>query len=180
MGLPIRPRPSSYPHSQSLPSGSFHRPLIFISERAENENHNHRKLIKLITWTMALSNSMKLWAMLCKATQDGWVMVKRSDKTWSTGEGNGKSLPYSWLENHMNSMNMQKDMTLKDEFPRLVGTQYATGEEWRNNSRKNEEMEPKWKQCPVVDVTDGGSKVWCLKEHYCIGTWLLGVWIQVN
>ena len=59
----------------------------------------------------------------------------------------------------MNSMKRQKDMTLKDEFPRSVGTQYATGEEWRNNSRKNEEMEPKQKQCPVVDVTGDGSKV---------------------
>ena len=61
-------------------------------------------------------------------------------------------------------------MTLKDELPRLVGAQYATGKEWRNNSRKNEE-EPKWKQCPVVDVTSIGSKVWCCKEQYCIGTW---------
>ena len=71
----------------------------------------------------------------------------------------------------MNSMKRQKDMTLKDELPRLVGAQYATGEEWRNNSRKNEETEPKRKQCPVVDVTGDGSKVWCCKEQYCIGTW---------
>ena len=70
-------------------------------------------------------------------------MVESSDKTWSTGEGNGKSLQYSCLENPMNSMKRQKGMTLKDEFPRLVGVQYATGEEWRNNSRKNEEMEAK-------------------------------------
>ena len=78
------------------------------------------------------------------------------DKTWSTGEGNGKPLQYSCLENPMNSMKMQKDMTMKDELPRLVIAQY---EEWRNNSRKNEETEPKRKQCPVVDVTDDGSKV---------------------
>ena len=71
----------------------------------------------------------------------------------------------------MNSMNMQKDMTLKDEFPRLVGTQYATGEEWRNNSRKNEEMEPKQRQFPAVDVTSDESKVRFCKEQYCIGTW---------
>ena len=70
-------------------------------------------------------------------------MVESSDKMWSTGEGNGKSLPYSCLENPMNSMKRQKDRTLKDELPRLVGTQYATGEEWRNNSRKNEETESK-------------------------------------
>ena len=68
-------------------------------------------------------------------------------------------------------MKRQKDMTLKDELPRLVGAQYATEEEWRNNSRKNEEMEPKWKKHPVVDVTGDGSKVQCCKEQYCIGTW---------
>ena len=71
----------------------------------------------------------------------------------------------------MNSMKRQKDMTLKDELPRSVGAQYATGEEWKNNSRKNEEMESKQKQCPVVDVTGNGSKVRCCKEQYCIGTW---------
>ena len=68
-------------------------------------------------------------------------------------------------------MKTQKDMTLRDELPRSVGAQYATGEEWRNNSRKNEEMEPKQKQCPVVDVTGDGSKFRCCKEQYCIGTW---------
>ena len=65
----------------------------------------------------------------------------------------------------------QKDMTLKDELPRSVGTQYAAEEEWRNNSRKNEGMEPKRKQCPVVDVTGDGSKIWNCKKQYCIGTW---------
>ena len=79
-------------------------------------------------------------------------MVESSDKRWSTGEGNGKLLQYSCLENPMNSMKRQKDRTLKDELPRLVGAQYATGEEWRNNSRENEETEPKQKQRPVVDV----------------------------
>ena len=72
---------------------------------------------------------------------------------WSTGEGNGKPLQYSCLENPMNSVQRQKDMTLKDELPRLAGAQYATGGEWRNNSRKNEEMEPKQKQRLIVDVT---------------------------
>ena len=72
---------------------------------------------------------------------------------WSTGEGNGKPLQYSCLEDTMNSMKRQKDRTLKDELPRLVGAQYATGKEWINESRKNEETEPKQKQCPVVDVT---------------------------
>ena len=91
--------------------------------------------------------------MQCSATQDGWVMVERCDKMWSTGEGNGKPRQYSCLENTMNSMKIQKDRTLKYELPRLVGTQYATGDQWRNNSRKNEEMEPKQKQHRVVDVT---------------------------
>ena len=86
-------------------------------------------------------------------------MVECSDKTWSTGEGNGKPLQYSCLEKPMNSMKRQKDRTLKDELPRSVGAQYATEEERRNNSRRNEETEPKWKQHPVVDVTGDASKV---------------------
>ena len=81
--------------------------------------------------------------MLCRATQDGQVMVENSDKTWSTGEGNGKPLPYSCFENPMNSMKRQNERTLKEELHRSVGAQYATGEQWRNNSRKNKEMEPK-------------------------------------
>ena len=94
-----------------------------------------------------------------RATQDGWVMVQSSDKTWSTGEGNGKPLQYSCFENPKNSMKMQKDRTLKDEFPRLVGVQHATGEERKNSSRRNEEAEAKGKHCPVVDVTGGESKI---------------------
>ena len=101
---------------------------------------------------------------------DGQVMVEKSDKTWSTGEGNGESLQYSYLENPMNSMKRHKDRTLKDELPRLVGTQYASGDLWRNNSRRNEEMEPKQKQYPVVDVTRDGSKVRCCKQQYCISS----------
>ena len=97
--------------------------------------------------------------MPSRANQDGRVMVESSEKIWSTGEGNGKPFQYSCLENTMNSMKSQKDRTLKDELPRSVGAQYATGEEWRNNSRKNAEMEPKGKQRPVVDVTGDRSKV---------------------
>ena len=78
---------------------------------------------------------------------------------WSTGEGNGKPLQYSYLKNLMNSMKRQKDRTLEDELPRSVGAQYATGDQWRNNSRKNEEAEPKWKQYPGMDVSGGESKV---------------------
>ena len=95
--------------------------------------------------------------MLCRATQDGQVTVESSDKTWSTGEGNGKPLQYSCLKNPMNSLKRQKDMTLKDELPRSVDAQYATGEDWRNNSRKNEKSEPKQKQYSVVDTTGDGS-----------------------
>ena len=98
-------------------------------------------------------------------------MVENSDKTWSTGEGNGKPFQYSCLENSMNNMKRQKDRTLKDELSRLVGAQYATGNQGRNNSRKNEEMEPKKKQHPVLEVTGDRSKVRCCKEQYCIGTW---------
>ena len=83
---------------------------------------------------------------------------------WSTGEGNGKPLQYSCLDNPMNSMKRQKDRTLKDELPRSVGAQYATGDQWRNNSRKNEEMEPKPKQHPSVDMMGDGSKEQCCKE----------------
>ena len=96
---------------------------------------------------------------LCRATQDGQVMVESSDKMWSTGEGNGKPLQCSCLENPMNSMKRQKDRTLKDELPRSVDAQYATGDHWRNNSRKNEETEPKQKQCPVMGVTGDRSNV---------------------
>ena len=112
--------------------------------------------------------------MPCGATQDKRVMVERSDRMWSTGEGNSKPLQYSCLENPMNSMKRQNDRILNEELPRSVGAQYATGDQWRNNSRKNEEMEPKRKKKkknhPVVDVTGDGSKVRCCKVQYCIGT----------
>ena len=86
------------------------------------------------------------------------VMVESSDKTWSMGEGNGKPLQYSCLENPMNNMKREKDRTLKDELPRSVGAQYAPGDQWRK-SRKNKETEPKQKQHPIVDITDDRSKV---------------------
>ena len=83
--------------------------------------------------------------------------MESSDKTWSTGEGNGKPLQYSCLDNPMNSMTRQKDGTLKDELPRSVGAQYATGDQWRNNSRKNEETELKQNQDPPVDMMEARS-----------------------
>ena len=94
------------------------------------------------TRTTALSNSMEP-SHACGATQDGRVMVERPDRMWSTGEGNAKPLQYSCLENPMNSMKRQNDRIPKQELPRSVGAQYATGDQWRNNCRKNEGMEPK-------------------------------------
>ena len=119
------------------------------SQKTSQSNH---------TSTTALSNSVKL-SHACGATQDGRVMVERSDRMWSTGEGNSKPLQYSCLENPINSRKRQKDRTLKDEFPRSVGAQYATGDQWKNNSRKKERMEPKQKQHRVVDGTGDRSKV---------------------
>ena len=104
--------------------------------------------------------------------QDKWVIMESSDKTWSTGEGNGKPFQYSYLENLMNSMKRQKDMTPKDEPPGLEGVQYATGEVQRgitNCSRKNEAAGSKWKQHSVMDVFGGENKV--CKEQYFLGTW---------
>ena len=109
------------------------------------------------TGTTAFSNSVKL-VHAHEATQDGQVMVERTNRMWSTGEGNGNPPQYSCLENPMNSMKRQNDRILKQELPRLIGAQYATGDQWRNNSRKNEGMEPKQKQY-LVDVTGDRSKV---------------------
>ena len=168
MVLPIRTRPSLPSVSFSirkLPKASYPSP----AEGRQTENHNHRKLNNLIT---ALSNSMKLWAMPCRATQDGQDMVDRSNKMWPTGKGNGKPLQYSCLENPVNSMERQKRYdTLKYELPMFIGALYATGDQWKSNSRKNEDMEPKQKQHSIVDMTGDGSKVQCYKEQYCIATW---------
>ena len=119
------------------------------SQKTSQSNH---------TRTTALSNSMKL-SHARGATQDGLVMVERSDRMWSTGEGNGKPLQYSCFENPMTSMKRQNDRILKEGLPRSAGAQYATGGQWRNISRKNEGMEPKQKQYPVVDVTGDRNKV---------------------
>ena len=97
-------------------------------------------------------------------------MVEGTHRMWSTGEGNGKPLQYSCLENPMNSMKRQNDRTLKEKLPRSVGARYATGDQWRNNSRKKEGMEPEQKQHPVVNGTGDGSRVRYCKEQYCIGT----------
>jgi len=107
--------------------------------------------------TLVLFN--ETMSLSCRVTQEGWVMVESSKKTWSSREGNGKQLQYSCLKNPLNSTKRQKDRTLKDELPRSVGSQYAIGNQWRNNSKKNEETGPKQKQHPVGDVTGDGSKV---------------------
>ena len=103
------------------------------SQKTSQSNH---------TRTTALSNSMKL-SHACRAIQDRRIMVERSERMWSTGEGNGNPLQYSCLEKLIKSMKMQNDRILKEELPRSVGAQYATGDRWRNNSRKNEWIEPK-------------------------------------
>ena len=90
---------------------------------------------------------------------DGWAIVERSGKPWTTGEVNGKPLQYSCLENPVNSLKREKDRTLKDELPRSTGAQCATRDQWKNDSRKNEETEPKQKQYPVVDMTGDKSNV---------------------
>ena len=99
-------------------------------------------------------------------TKDGWVIVKSFEKMWSTGGGNGKPLQYSCCENPMNSMKRQNDRILKEKLPRSVGAQYATRDQWRNNSRKNEGMEPKQKQYPAVDVT-GDRSIHFIMEFIC-------------
>ena len=119
------------------------------SQKTSQPNH---------TKTTALFNSMKP-NHAHGATQDGWVMVERSDRMWSTGEGTAMSLQYSCIENPMNSRKRQNDRIPKEELPRSLGAQYATGDQWRNNSRKNEGMEPKQKQYPAVDVTGDRSKI---------------------
>ena len=127
------------------------------SQKTTQSNH---------TRTTALSNSMKP-SHAHGATQDGRVMVERSDRTWPTGEGNGKPLLYSCLENPMNSMKRQYDRIPKEELPRSLGAQYATGDQRRNNYRKNKGMEPKQKQYPVVDVTGDRSKIRCYRNLEC-------------
>ena len=97
--------------------------------------------------------------------------MESSEKMWSTGEGNGKPHQRSCLDNPVNNMKRQKDMTPKDDIPGSLGAQYATGDKQRNSSRSNEEAEPKRKQCQVVDVSAGESKVQCCKEQCCIETW---------
>ena len=127
-------------------------------QRADRLKPQYIKLANLIAWTTALSNSVKLSHAVWGHPRQ-MVMVERSDRMWSTGEDIGKPLQNSFLENPMNSMKRQKDRTLKDELSRSVDAQYATGDQWRNNSRKNEGMEPKQKQHRTVNGTGDGSRI---------------------
>ena len=143
--------PTASLSQQELPQVSYPYP----SEGRQNENHNHRKLTKLIIWTTTLPTSVKPWAMPCRSTQDRWVRVESSDKTWSTGEANGKPLQHSCLENPMNSMIWQKGMTLKDESPQvpnmlLEKSGEIASEKWRWLSQSGNSTQ--LRMCLVVKV----------------------------
>ena len=163
-GCALLEQPEEIPHAQGKRNPSKmigiargHQRIDTLkpySQKTSQSNH---------TKTTALSNSMKL-SHAHGATQDRRVMVERSDRMWSTGEGNGKPLQYSFLENPMNSMKRQNDRILK-EVSRCPICYWGRVEK---NSRKNEETEPKQKEDPVVDVTGDGSEVQCCKEQYCI------------
>ena len=136
------------PHAQGKRNPSKMVGVARGHQRADTLKPNSQKTSQSNhTSTIALSNSMKP-SHACRATQDGRVMVERSDRMWSTGEGNGKPLQCSCLETPMDSMKRQNDRILKGELPRSVGSQYATGDQWRNNSKKNEGMKPKQKKIP--------------------------------
>ena len=143
--------------------------LLSLSIRGQTEWKPQSQ--KLIKWTTALSNLVKLWAMPCRAPQDGWIMVESSGKTWSTGEGNGKPLHYSCFENPMSSMKRQKDKTLKDELPRLEGPNMLleiSGEitpermKRQSQSKSNTQL---WMWLVMEVKSDA------LKNKYCIETW---------
>ena len=138
--------PVSIPGSERSPGEGNGNPLFFFFQAVlPGKPHRRRSLIGYSPWGRKESDTTERLHFPCRATQDGWVMMESSDKTWSTGEGNGKPLQYSCLEDPMNNMKRQKDRTLKYELPTSVSAQYATGDGWRNNSRKNEETEPKQK-----------------------------------
>ena len=161
--------------------------LILIHQWADRRNNYNptasrtKTMItesKMITWITALCNSMKLWAMPCRVPHDRWGIVESSDKTWSTGEGNGKPLQYSCLEHPMNSMKRQKGMTLKDEPHRLEGIQYAIEEEQRIAPERMKRLSQS-RNDALWWMSGGESKVWCCREQYCTATGLL-IYPSVN
>ena len=176
IALPTRVRPS-FTHSQSLPSGSFHKPLLLIQQRADrrsknfcslqNKSHSLRKLTKLIPWITSQWNYEPCRAGPTKMDRSWWRILTKCGR-W---EGNGKPLQYSHLMNTTHSLKRQKGMTPEDEGPGSLCVSYATGEEKRNCSTKNEEAGPKQKWCSAIAVSGGESKIQCCKEEYCIETW---------
>ena len=136
--------------------------MVQVALSRESHDRDSMVLAVWVAYKNAIWNFCR--PLLCKQVTVSTLRILEqaiptSDRMWSTGEGNGKPLQYSCLQNPMNSMKRQNDRILKEELPRLVGAQYATGDQWRNNSRKNEGMEPKQKQYLVVDVTGDRSKV---------------------
>ena len=163
MAPSIRTRPSFPLVSLSHQEASI---SLLPSEGEQNVNHSHRKLTKLITWTTALSNSMKLWAMPCRSprTDGSWWRVLTKRGLLENGMANHFSilaLRTPWTEWKAKRWDTER------WTPQVSRCPIATGDRWRNNCRKNEETEPKQTQQPVVDVTGDGSKVWCCKEQYC-------------
>ena len=157
-----------------LPTGTKTIPSLSQPKSTHMQTHPHLFCRALgLPWNIP---SRVCWILGYMKRSSPWFwemcnLLERSDRMWSTGEGNGKSLQYSCLENPTNSMKRQNDRILKEKLPRSVGAQYATGDQWRHNSRKNEGMEPKQKEYPAVDVIGDRSKVRCYKEQYCIRTW---------
>ena len=128
----------------------------------------------------SLCDSMKLWAMPCRATQDGWGMLEYSDKMWSTGEGNDKPLQYSCLENSMNSMKRQKYRTLKDKLPRLVGAQYATGDQWRKTPERMKRQSQSKNNTQVCMWLVMEARSDAVKSNIAWQPGMLGPWIKAN
>ena len=166
MTLPIRAR-HSFHHGQYLPPGSFHK-LLSSSIRGQTECKPQSQKTKLITWITVLSNSVKLWGMPCRATQDGWWGVLTKCCPLEKGMANHFSILV--LRTHGQYEKIKRYDTERWTH-RWVGAQYDIGEEWRNSSRRTEEAEQKRKQGTVVDGSGGESEVQCCKEQYCIGTW---------
>ena len=155
----VRSSREEIPHAQGKRNPSKMVGVARGKQRADTRKpHSQKTSQSNHTRITASSNSMKP-SHARGATQDRWVMVEMSDRMWSTREGNDKPLQYSCLENPINSIKRQNDRILKEELPRSLGAQYATGEQWRSNSRKNEGMKPKQKQEPAVDVTGDRSKI---------------------
>ena len=143
----------------------FFTHCLGLSEGRQNKNHNCRKQTNMITCVTALCNSMKIWTMPCKATQDRRIMVERSDKHGALEKG---------MASHYSILALRTPWTIwegKKIGHWKMNPQIRVGEEWGNKSKRNEEAEPKWKWCLVGHQSGGESKVWCNKKQYCIRTW---------